>query len=172
MDGRLNLAAMGLKEVPDDVLTMYKYDPDDTTISWGEVVDLTAFIAPDNELETLPDTMFPDVDFEEISDPDEGGPQFGGLQNVDLHGNVLRGLPVGLGRLTQLSKLNLVSVQYLFGVLSQTSNIGKGSRFLRHRGYTLHGKHTQISMTLTCTAFRPSRFTLSSEELPYFPLSF
>jgi hypothetical protein len=30
------------------------------------------------------------------------------VQNIDLHGNALRELPVGLGCLTQLSKLNLV----------------------------------------------------------------
>jgi len=42
-------------------------------------------------------------------DSDEAGPQFGGVQSIDFHGNMLRELPVGLRRLTQLSKLNLVS---------------------------------------------------------------
>jgi hypothetical protein len=108
-DGRLNIAAMGLSEIPDEVLGMYKYDAEDRTVAWGEVVDLTIIIAADNELQILPDEMFPDVDYESAADLEEDGPQFGGVQNIDLHGNVLRELPVGLRRLTQLSKLNLVS---------------------------------------------------------------
>jgi Leucine-rich repeat (LRR) protein len=109
-DGRLNLAALGLNEVPDEVLTMYKYDPNDNSVAWGEVVDLTVIIAADNELEALPERMFPDVDYESTMDSDDDdGPQFGAVQNLDLHGNALRQLPVGLRRLTQLTKLNLVS---------------------------------------------------------------
>jgi hypothetical protein len=109
VDGRLNIAAMGLKEVPDDILTMYKYDPNDKTVAWGEIVDVDVMIMADNELETLPEAMFPDVDVEDMVDSDESGPQFGAVQTIDLHGNMLRELPMGLGRLTQLSKLNLVS---------------------------------------------------------------
>jgi hypothetical protein len=99
VDGRLNMAAMDLKDIPEDVLQMYKYDPNDTTVAWGEIVDLTSLIAADNELEVLPEAMFPDVDFETMIDADEGGPQFGGLQTIDL-----------LKRLTQLSRLNLVGL--------------------------------------------------------------
>lgn len=109
-DGRLNIAALGLKEIPDDVLSMYTYDPNDTKVAWGEVVDLTSILAADNELEIIPDSMFPDVTVEDMIDSDEAGPQFGGVQNIDLHGNMLRELPMGLRRLTQLSKLNLVSL--------------------------------------------------------------
>jgi hypothetical protein len=108
-DGRLNIAAMGLKEIPDNVLSMYIYDPNDTKVAWGEVVDLSTILAADNELEILPDSMFPDVSVEDMIDSDEAGPQFGGVQSIDFHGNMLRELPVGLRRLTQLSKLNLVS---------------------------------------------------------------
>ncbi|KAF1959682.1 L domain-like protein [Byssothecium circinans] len=108
VDGRLNIAAMGLKEVPEDVLRMYKYDPSDTTVAWGEIVDLTVIIAADNEFESLTDTMFPDIDIAHTMDSDEDdGPVFGAIQNFDLHGNVLRGLPMGMRHLTQLSKLNL-----------------------------------------------------------------
>jgi hypothetical protein len=109
----LNIAAMSLNEIPEAVLQMYKYDPNDTTVAWGEIVDLTSIIAADNELEGLPDAMFPDVDPETMEDSDEGGPQFGGVQNMDLHGNVLLELPLGLKRLTQLSRLNLVSIHKL-----------------------------------------------------------
>lgn len=110
VDGRLNVAAMGLAEIPDDILNMYKYDANDTTVAWGEIVDLNVMILADNEFETLPDTMFPDVDFEAMEDSDEVGPQFGAVHTIDLHGNLLRELPMGLARLTQLSKLNLVGV--------------------------------------------------------------
>jgi Leucine-rich repeat (LRR) protein len=113
-DGRLNVAAMGLSELPDEILNMYKYDPDDKTVAWGEVVDLTVLIAADNELQSLPEQMFPDVDYELAAESDEDGPQFGGIMNLDLHGNILRELPTGLRRLTQLSKLNLVSIHYGF----------------------------------------------------------
>lgn len=109
VDGRLNIAAMDLKEIPNDVLNMYTYDSNDTTVAWGEVVDLSSLIAADNELEALPEAMFPDIDFEALIDSDEGGPQFGGLQTIDVHGNSLRELPLGLKRLSQLSRLNLVS---------------------------------------------------------------
>jgi len=111
VEGRLNIAAMGLTDIPDDVLEMYKYDPNDTSVAWGEVVDLTVIIAADNDLQELPEGLFPDVDFDSTLDSDDG-PQFGGIQTLDLHGNTLREIPMGLRRLTQLSKLNLVSVRF------------------------------------------------------------
>ena len=109
MDGRLNIAALGLSEIPDDVLNMYKYDPNDDSIAWGEIVDINIIVAADNDLGAIQDDMFPDVDMESMMDSDESGPQFGSVQSLDFHGNVLQGLPPGLRRLTQLSKLNLVS---------------------------------------------------------------
>ena len=66
-EGRLNIAAMSLKEIPDAILTMYQYDANDTTIAWGEVVDMTVMIAADNELDVLPEAMFPDVDGDDIN---------------------------------------------------------------------------------------------------------
>ncbi|KAF2191405.1 L domain-like protein [Zopfia rhizophila CBS 207.26] len=126
LDGRLNIAAMGLKEIPDEILGMYKYDPNNSSIAWGEVVDLTSIIAADNELERLPDELFPDVDIDAVVDSDDTGPEFVGLQNFDLHGNVLRDLPVGLRRLSQLSKLNLSRNQLnnnAFDVISQITTL-------------------------------------------------
>ncbi|KAF2462576.1 L domain-like protein [Lindgomyces ingoldianus] len=108
VEGRLNLAAMGLSKIPDDVLDLYKYDPsDDNEIAWGEIVDLTSIIAADNELTVLPEGLFPDIDVETVADDSDVGSQFGGIQTLDLHGNILQHLPVGLRRLSQLSKLNL-----------------------------------------------------------------
>jgi len=109
-DGRLNIAAMGLKEVPEEVLKMYDYEYNkDNDTAWGEVVDLTRFIAADNELETIQDEVFPDTDPESISQDDNTkAPQFGGIEHLDLHGNVLFDLPTGLRRLQMLTVLNLV----------------------------------------------------------------
>lgn len=104
--GTLNIAALSLKEIPKEVITMYEFDPDAT--NWFENVDLVKFIAADNELEEVPDVAFPDVDPADIDpDSDEPGPQFGGLESLDLHGNMLRSLPLGLRRLHELRFLNL-----------------------------------------------------------------
>ncbi|OSS55092.1 hypothetical protein B5807_00678 [Epicoccum nigrum] len=103
--GRLNIAGMQLTEIPDEVLRMY--DPNDTTVAWGEIVDVTTIIAADNDITTLPDSMFPDVDINDLTDSDDAGPQFGGVQTLDLHGNLLQEVPLGLRRLAELTKLNL-----------------------------------------------------------------
>ena len=79
--------------------------------SWAESVDLTRLMAADNEIELLQDEVFPDVDPRELlEDEDAKGNQFGGLETLDLHGNILIALPLGLRRLELLTTLNLVSV--------------------------------------------------------------
>ncbi|KAH6616403.1 hypothetical protein C7974DRAFT_318782 [Boeremia exigua] len=103
--GRLNIAGMQLTEMPEEVLHMY--DPNDATVAWGEIVDVTTIVAADNELTTLPDSMFPDVNGDDFIDSDDAGPQFGGVQNLDFHGNLLQELPMGLRQLVELTKLNL-----------------------------------------------------------------
>ncbi|KAL9063600.1 MAG: hypothetical protein Q9157_008163, partial [Trypethelium eluteriae] len=106
-EGRLNLAAMGLQAVPDAVLSMYDYDPD-SNAAWSESVDLTRFIAADNEIEEFPDSFFPDIATEDIANDEDGkGPQFGGLELLDMHRNLLHSLPLGLRRLERLTTLNL-----------------------------------------------------------------
>jgi hypothetical protein len=79
-DGRLNIAAMGFKEIPEEVLNMYNLDAIGTADgSWAEAVDLTRFIAADNEMEVIPDEVFPDIDPKEaMDDEDTQGNQFGG----------------------------------------------------------------------------------------------
>ncbi|OAX79783.1 hypothetical protein ACJ72_05896, partial [Emergomyces africanus] len=105
--GHLNIASMGLKEIPDEVLTMYDFDPQSEG-DWYESVDLVKFIAADNEFESLSDTIFPDVDFNTLDmDDNIKGCQFGGLDLLDLHGNILTALPKGLRRLQRLRSLNL-----------------------------------------------------------------
>lgn len=98
---------MGLREIPKDVMDMYKTQS--ASVSWAESVDLTRFVAADNEIEMIEDSIFPDVDVEEMADNDEGDFNiFGGLETLDLHGNMLICLPLGLRRLQMLTSLNLV----------------------------------------------------------------
>lgn len=105
--GHLNIAAMDLKEIPGEVMGMYDFDPNSST-DWYESVDLVKFIAADNELEGLTNAAFPDVDPDGLdSDANEKGNQFGGLEVLDLHGNVLRSLPPGIRKLRRLHTLNL-----------------------------------------------------------------
>jgi hypothetical protein len=109
--GRLNIAALGLKEIPSDVLNMYNIEYiGDSGGSWAESVDVTRFVAADNELEMISDAVFPDVDPQELAEAEDGqGNIFAGLETLDLHGNILVSLPMGLRRLSLLTSLNLVS---------------------------------------------------------------
>lgn len=125
-DGRLNIAAMGLKEIPEEVLNMYNLESIGAQDgSWAESVDLTRFVAADNDLEFISDDVFPDIDPRENAN-DEGN-QFGGLETLDLHGNILTTLPLGLRRLELLTSLNLVSYLHCrmrnFPVLIRNSRI-------------------------------------------------
>jgi hypothetical protein len=109
-DGRLNIAGLGLKEFPEEVLKMYDTESiNESSMAWNEVVDLVRFIAADNEIGTIPDEAFPDVDPDSLGqDDDEKNPQFGGIEVLDLHGNVLYDVPRGLRMLGRLTTLNLV----------------------------------------------------------------
>ncbi|KAI1208670.1 uncharacterized protein F4807DRAFT_468591 [Annulohypoxylon truncatum] len=109
--GRLNIAAMGLKKIPTEVLKMYDLESiDGPGSAWAESVDLTRFVAADNELETIDDAIFPDSDPNDFSNEEEcEGQIFGGLESLDLHGNMLIALPMGLRRLQLLTSLNLAS---------------------------------------------------------------
>lgn len=116
-EGRLNIAAMNLKEIPVEVLKMYDSEFNkDSEIPWNEVVDLVRFVAADNEIETIADDAFPDLDPENW-DEEVKGSQFGGLEALDLHGNVLFDVPMGLKRLGRLTTLNLVisPIAFLYG---------------------------------------------------------
>lgn len=87
--GQLNIAAFSLTEIPKEVLAMYDYDADNA--NWFENVDLVKFIAADNELEQISDEAFPDINPENFDpDSDDRGLQFGGIETLDLHGNILK----------------------------------------------------------------------------------
>lgn len=105
--GTLNIAAMSLTDIPREVINMYEFDSENSA-NWFENVDLVKFIAADNELAEIADAVFPDIDPVDFDpDSDERGPQFGGLETLDLHGNKLLSLPMGVRRLHQLRFLNL-----------------------------------------------------------------
>lgn len=108
--GRLNIAAMGLREIPADVLNMYNLESiGQSGAAWAESVDLSRFVAADNELEMINDSVFPDVDPQELADDEDGQCNiFAGLETLDLYGNILVTLPMGLRRLSLLTSLNLV----------------------------------------------------------------
>ena len=101
-DGKLSIAALGLTEIPKEVLNMYDYGS-------LESVDVTKINAADNQLRTISDEVFPDIDTEARLKEDEDflGLLFGGLEYLDLHGNQLATLPKGLRRLDNLTTLNL-----------------------------------------------------------------
>ncbi len=89
--GRLNIAAMNLREIPADVMNMYSLESLGANDgSWAESVDLTRFVAADNELGMIADSVFPDTDPQVFSEEEESqGNIFGGLETLDLHGNML-----------------------------------------------------------------------------------
>jgi Leucine-rich repeat (LRR) protein len=111
MSGKLNIAAMNLKTIPDEVLRMYdSASMTESNVNWAEVVDLTRFIAADNEIVEFDDGVFPDRSAAEMADDEDAeGNQFGGLESLDLHGNSLLSLPLGLRRLERLTSLNVAN---------------------------------------------------------------
>ncbi|KAK2739269.1 hypothetical protein FQN57_006604 [Myotisia sp. PD_48] len=121
--GALNISAMGLTEIPEEMMTMYTFDPEDNA-DWYESVDLTKFIAADNEFTCIPDAVFPDVDVTTLSIDDDTQPgQFGGVEHIDLHGNMITDLPLGLRRLPRLrtlnlskNKLNMAALEVIFSI--------------------------------------------------------
>ncbi|KAK4902874.1 hypothetical protein LTR27_000813 [Elasticomyces elasticus] len=109
-DGKLNIAGLALKDIPDEVLGMFDAKAMETAgVNWAEVVDLTKLLAADNELEELGEGVFPDRAAETWAEAEDGGvaSPFGGLEVMDLHGNHLGGLPMGMRRMERLTKLDL-----------------------------------------------------------------
>ncbi|SPO07487.1 related to receptor-like protein kinase 5 precursor [Cephalotrichum gorgonifer] len=122
--GRLNIAALGLKEIPAEVMDMYDLSAGGNSGSWAESVDITKLVAADNEFEVIADAVFPDVDSEALADDEDGkGSIFGGVEMIDLHGNQLVSLPMGLRRLGLLTSLNLSQNRLPNGSLDIISQI-------------------------------------------------
>ena len=121
-DGRLNIAAMGLKDMPHEVLNMYNANVGDG--AWYENVDLVRFIAADNEFEYFENQTFPDDNAASHSTDDYQGNLFGGLETLDLHGNHLKAVPIGLRRLDRLTTLNLSKNRLHNDCLEVISQVG------------------------------------------------
>ncbi|CAK7270374.1 hypothetical protein SEPCBS119000_004056 [Sporothrix epigloea] len=141
MSGRLNIAALGLQEIPSEVMSMYDADAMGTFDgSWAETVDLTRFVAADNEIQNIDDAVFPDQSLEELAEiEDSRGNIFGGLDTLDLHGNKLIKLPMGLRRLLVLTSLNLSQNQLKNDALDVISQI-VSLRELKLGGNQLNGQ--------------------------------
>lgn len=125
--GTLNIAGLGLKDIPEEILRMYDFDPEDSG-NWAESVDLIRLVAADNEFEFLPDAAFPDVNPMDAMEGEEveGNFQFLGLEHLDLHNNSLNRLPVGLKRLERLRTLNMSKNSLpmdIFDLIAQIPNL-------------------------------------------------
>jgi len=121
-EGKLNIAALGLTEIPSEVLTMYD-TPNEAGVSWYESVDVTKLAAADNEIARLPESAFP-VPGEQANEDDEATQSvFSFLESIDLHGNKLTGIPPGLGLLEKLVSLNLARNKLDSSVLDILSSL-------------------------------------------------
>ncbi|KAI4124453.1 MAG: hypothetical protein LQ347_005726, partial [Umbilicaria vellea] len=150
-DGRLNIAAMGLKAIPEEVMNMYDFESLNVSAgAWYESVDLSRLLAADNELEEIGDDMFPDVPLGQNHEcnPEEKGNQFGGLATLDLHGNRLTTLPLGLRRLELLTTLNVSSNRLSMDCLEIITQIGH-LRELRCANNALEGNLTESMKNLS-----------------------
>ncbi|KAK4690894.1 hypothetical protein P7C71_g5993, partial [Lecanoromycetidae sp. Uapishka_2] len=162
-DGRLNISALGLKEVPREILNMYSSNIGDG--AWYESVDLVRFIAADNDFDHFDDNIFPDKALETADEDDDcQGNMFGGLETLDLHNNQLKNVPIGLRRLERLTTLNL-SKNCLgngcFEIISQILSL----RELRLDGNTLNG----ILSTQICSLSRLEVLDLQNNALDALP---
>ena len=118
VEGILNISNIGLKEIPNEVLDMFTTQAmGEGKVNWAEVVDLRKLIAAGNEIEAIPERMFPAILDEDTETP------FLGLELIDLHANALLALPSGLGRLEILTNLNLSHNKLDNDVLSTVSSI-------------------------------------------------
>ncbi|MCJ1338055.1 hypothetical protein MMC09_003340 [Bachmanniomyces sp. S44760] len=125
-DGLLNIAALELSSIPDEVMRMYDFDVADTGgVSWYEAVDLVRLNAADNEITDLGDDIFPDIAVDDLQAAEETrGNIFGGLEVLDFHGNHISSLPLGLRRLERLTNLNLSRNKLSNSALNAICTIG------------------------------------------------
>ena len=107
MEGKLNIAALGLTEIPKEVLHMYKHD-DSGSVAWYETVDLVRFNAADNEITDLTAAFAPAslAEYEDQNEDATGG-VFATVEFIDLHGNQITTVPPVFSSLSRLTTLNL-----------------------------------------------------------------
>ncbi|GAM88103.1 hypothetical protein ANO11243_061340 [Dothideomycetidae sp. 11243] len=128
MDGKLTLSGMDLDYIPNVVLQMYdSQSMTDSGIAWNEAMDLSIFQAADNNLSSLSEDAFPDVDPEDsYNDENVKVSIFAGVDHMDLRGNTLLALPMGMRHLRRLTSLNLTRNELgnsVFDLLSQLDSL-------------------------------------------------
>ena len=100
-DGRLNISALALGELPLKIISTYDRNVlDFADNSTFETMALTKLAAADNDIKHLPDKHFPEAHMQSQG-------VFRTLESLDLHGNRLTFLPPGFSNLQSLSILNL-----------------------------------------------------------------
>ncbi|CAO3627160.1 unnamed protein product [Cunninghamella blakesleeana] len=97
--GKINISYRELDHIPEQILTMYHVDPNSIVVdfnstsgAWYDDVELTKFIASDNEIKVIDDRL---------------GKEFGALTSIDFRNNHLSDLPSNLSLLKQLTVLQL-----------------------------------------------------------------
>ncbi|KAL0086761.1 hypothetical protein F4703DRAFT_1848485 [Phycomyces blakesleeanus] len=97
--GKLIISNRGLERIPEEVLTMYHVDPNKIVVdftssadAWYDSVELTKFMASDNQLVVLDERV---------------GEEFGALTLLDLRNNQLQDLPHSLTRLKNLTHVQM-----------------------------------------------------------------
>ncbi|MCJ1399608.1 hypothetical protein MMC11_002810 [Xylographa trunciseda] len=138
-EGKLNIAALGLTEIPEDVLHMYEHN-DAGSVAWYETVDLTRLIAADNDITDITAAFTPPGISEHADqEEDAAGGVFAGLEFIDLHGNRVTTIPPVFSSLLRLTTLNLSRNRITCDAISVLSNI-HGLRELRIAENALQGQ--------------------------------
>ena len=147
LTGKLNISALGLKQFPQEVNNMYDLTEFEAgNHAWYESVDIIRLVAADNEFELLDDRVFPDIASYATEDLNEDfcGNIMRGLEKLDLHGNQLKSLPLGIRQLDRLTSLNLSKNRLPDECLHVISQV-KSLRELRLGGNHLQGELDFIS---------------------------
>ncbi len=174
LSGHLLLPAMDLTSVPSEIEHMYDAS-EQFHVIWSECVDLTKFMAADNQLESLNESLFPDATNDELVCGEGAGynGQFRGLEVLDLHHNLLRVLPLGLRRLQKLRSLNLSGNKLSEPALDIICQIGNSLTDLRMSENELSGilpeniKNLSNLQTLDLHGNRISEFPEGLQELAH-----
>ncbi|CAO3627197.1 unnamed protein product [Cunninghamella echinulata] len=97
--GKINISNRELDHIPEQIITMYHVDPNSIVIdfnssgdAWYDAVELSKFVASDNEIKVVDDRL---------------GKEFGALTVLDFRNNLLQNLPSTLTLLKQLTVVQL-----------------------------------------------------------------
>jgi Leucine-rich repeat (LRR) protein len=129
--GQLNLSNRGLQTVPVEVLKLH--DHESTQLSfvgqdegqWWAQEDLTKLILACNQISHIPDDIV----------------EFGSLQVLDLHDNLLGLLPTRIGKLKELRRLAVGHNQLVDLPGEMSSLVNLVSLHLEHNKLTMLGEY-------------------------------